>query len=76
MITNSDIAKQIDALMQEIYRQLEESVEMVKNKCSSEEHAAYKKAVGRIVSRIVFDALAPLYEKNPALKPPNWDDRT
>ena len=75
MITDVNIAKQISDLMLDVYRQLEESVEMVKKSCPPEEHAAYKRAVGRVVARIVLDVAEPLYEKNATLKPPNWDDR-
>lgn len=46
----------------------------VKAACPAEEYAAYKKATGKIVSRIVFDLLEPLYERNPGLKPPQWDE--
>lgn len=76
MISDGTIAKQISDLMLDVYRRLEESVGTVKKSCPPEEHAAYKRAVGKVVARIVFDVVEPLYEKNPALKPADWDDRS
>jgi hypothetical protein len=74
MITNSGTAKQISDLMVEIEQKLAKSMEVVKESCSSEEYAAYHKAVGKIVSGILFEVVEPLYEKNPELKPLGWDD--
>jgi hypothetical protein len=74
MILDADIAKQISELMVEIYRQLGESVKTVGRSCSPEEYAAYNKAVGKVVARIVFDVLEPLYEKHSSLRPPGWED--
>ena len=74
MISNANTAKQISELMLDLFRRIDESVAMVKATCSPEEAAAYQKAVGRVAGPIVMDVLEPLYEKNPTLKPPNWDD--
>ena len=73
MITNAETARQVRDAMLEVNRKLEESLKAVEESCSSEEYARYKKAVGKVVARLVFDILEPLYEKNPMLKPPNWD---
>jgi len=73
MISNPDIATKISELMLELFRQVDESVAMVKESCSPEEAAAYQTATGRVAGSIVMDVLEPLYEKNPTLKPPNWD---
>jgi hypothetical protein len=60
--------------MLDLFRQVDESVDMVRTSCSAEETAAYTKATARVAGYIVIDVLEPLYEKNPALKHPNWDD--
>lgn len=73
MISNRNIAKQVSELMLDVFRRLDESIAAVKDTCSPEEAAAYQKAVGRVVGPIVMDVLEPLYERNPTLKPPNWD---
>ena len=74
MISNTEIAKQVSQLMHDVFRRLDESVEMVKNSCSQDEAASYRKAVGKVIYPILFDVLEPLYKQNPDLRPPNWDD--
>ena len=74
MISNADTAKKISELMLEVFQRLDESVEMVQGTCPPEETARYKKSIGRVVGPIVMNVLEPLYEKNPSLKPANWDD--
>jgi hypothetical protein len=74
MISNGDIAKQISDLMLDIFRRVDESVEMVKATCPVEEALVYNKAVGRVAGPIVMDVLEPLYASHPSLKPSNWDD--
>jgi hypothetical protein len=74
MITNAETAKKVSALMLDIFHRLDESIVTVRNNCSSEEAAAYQKAVGRVVGPIVMDVLEPLYEQHPTLKPHNWDE--
>lgn len=73
MISNAVIAKQVSDLAHEFELKLQESLERVKEACPPEEYAAYKNATGKVVSRIVFDLLEPLYDRNPTLKPPQWD---
>jgi hypothetical protein len=74
MISDANIAKQISDLMLELFRRIDESVAMVRKHCPAGEAAAYQKAAGRVAGPIVMDVLEPLYEKNPVLKPHNWDD--
>ncbi len=74
MISDASIAKRVSELMYDFQLKLQESLEIVKLACPPEEHAAYKTAIGKVVSRIVFDVLEPLYDRNPTLKPPQWDD--
>jgi len=74
MISNSTLAKEISDLMHDIFQRLDESVASVSQICSPEEADEYSKAVGRIVCPIVMEVMEPLYERHPALKPPNWDD--
>ncbi len=74
MIYHPETAKQISDLMTDMFARLCDSCQAVREHCSPEEYAAYKKATARIASGIVFDVMEPLYEKNPSLKPPNWDD--
>jgi hypothetical protein len=73
MLSNADTAKQISEQMLEVFRRLDESVELVRGTCSPEEAATYCKSIGRVVGPIVMNVLEPLYEENPSLKPANWD---
>ena len=73
MISNVEVAEQVSELMLDIFRRVDESVFRVKETCPEAEAAAYSKAVGRVAGAVVMDVLEPLYEKNPHLKPPNWD---
>jgi hypothetical protein len=73
MISNADTAKKISELMLEFFQRLDESVEMVRGTSPPEETATYNKSIGRVVGPIVMNVLQPLYEKNPSLKPANWD---
>jgi hypothetical protein len=73
MISNASVAKQINELMLDLFRRIDESVATVKEQCPPEEAVAYQKAVGRVAGPIVMDVLEPLYKQNPSLKPLNWD---
>jgi len=74
MIDNPTVAKQISDLMMEMFTRLSDSCATVKEHCSAEEYAAYVKGTSKIAQGIVFGVMEPLYEKNPNLKPLNWDD--
>jgi len=73
MLSNSEVAKQVSELMLDIFRRVDQSVAMVKQTCPAEEAKAYSKAAGRVAGAVVMDVLEPLYDRNPALKPTNWD---
>ena len=74
MISNSETASKISELMLEIFNRVNESVAIVKETCTVEEAAAYRKAAGRVAGPIVMEVLGPLYDKHPSLRPQNWDD--
>jgi hypothetical protein len=69
MITNPNIAKYVSELMLDIHNRLDESVARVNETCSPEEDAIYRRAVGRILGRILLEVLNPLYAAHPSLKP-------
>ena len=71
MIDNPSVAKEISDLMMDIFSRL--STETVRAQCSEEEYNAYIKGTSGIAGSIVLDVMEPLYEKQPHLKPPNWD---
>jgi len=57
MIRNHKVAKEIDDLMLELYRQMQESIDNVKITCSDEEYQAYNQAVGMVVGTILRQVL-------------------
>jgi hypothetical protein len=69
MLTNPETAKQVSELMIGIYREVEKSLETVKNTSSPEDFAAYHKALKNLMCGIVMDVLGPLYKDHPSLKP-------
>ena len=74
MLSNPDVARQISDLMMDIFTRVHESVEMVQETCGADEAGRYGKATAKLVGAVVMDVLEPLYEKNPSLKPSNWDN--
>jgi hypothetical protein len=51
MISHADTAKYVSDLMLDISGRLDESVGIVKRSCTSEEEAAYRRLVGRILEQ-------------------------
>jgi hypothetical protein len=74
VIKNDKVAREINDLMLELYRQMQESIDAVKITCSEEEYRAYNRAMGMVVGTILRQVLEPLYRDNPALKPHGWDE--
>jgi hypothetical protein len=73
MITDSNTARHVSALMLDISGRLAESESIVKETCSSQEDAVYRRAVGRILANILLEVLNPLYAEHPSLKPPGME---
>ena len=74
MIEDQKIAEQVGRLILDGYSRFEDSMKLVEANCSAEEFSKYKCAVGKVTTSILFNLLEPLYEAQPALKPPGWDD--
>jgi hypothetical protein len=73
MIDNPSVAKEIGNLMMDIFTRLSASCETVRTQCSEQEYNAYIESTAGIAGSIVLNVMEPLFEKHPALKPPNWD---
>jgi len=73
MISDATIAKSISDLMLEIGGRLNDSVAEIRAKCSYEEFAIYRKAVGVIMAEILLQILNPLYSRHPSLRPPGFE---
>jgi len=73
MISHADTAKYVSDLMLDISGRLDESVGIVKTACTSEEEAAYRRSIGRILGNILLEVLNPLYAEHPSLKPAGFE---
>ena len=73
MIHNRDVAKRVSELMLDCSTRLNESITLVRDECDPEEFKAYRLAVGKVMAEILLEALNPLFEVHPELKPPGWD---
>lgn len=69
MIRDARTAKEVSDLMIECSGRLDGSIATVRDRCSPEEFAAYRRAVGRILSEMLLEVLNPLYAEHPSLKP-------
>jgi hypothetical protein len=73
MLTNTVVAADAIKLLTQATDTLLESMRLVKSNCDPEEYAAYKRAVGRVVSEMLNELVNPIYDQNPSLKPSDWD---
>jgi len=69
MIRDETAAKAISELMLEVGTSLDDSVRMIKERCSPEEFESYRRAVGKVMGSMLLDVMNPLYELHPELKP-------
>ncbi len=73
MIRNREVAQEAINLVTDAKDTLLKSMMLVESTCGSREYAAYKKAIGRVVSTMLDEIVTPLYEQNPLIKPEGWD---
>jgi hypothetical protein len=69
MIEKGDVAQQISSLMLEVSEQINQSVLLVKNECTTEEFASYRKACAKVMGYILLEVLNPIYAAHPEIKP-------
>jgi hypothetical protein len=69
MIANRKVAAQIEALMRDVSRQLNESIRLVRDLRPDNEFQAYRRAAGFIMGRIFTDIMRPIYKTHPQLVP-------
>jgi hypothetical protein len=74
MISETDVARQIAAVMLDAFNRIEDSCELVTRSSPEPEAAAYRNAVDHVIQSIVLDVLEPLFNCHPELKPEHWDD--
>jgi hypothetical protein len=70
MIRDHDIAKQLIDTLDDCSERINETIRLVKEKCSDEEFQSYRKAAGFVMGYIYTDVVASLYKEHPDLEPP------
>jgi hypothetical protein len=71
MILDANLAKELDAILQGVFRALDESAALVRERSDSEAEA-YATAVGEVFMCIYHEILDPIYRDHPELAPPSW----
>lgn len=78
MIKNRDLARQVIDALDESSSVINESIRLVKERCTEEEFVAYRKAAGFVIGYLYTDVLAPIFKQHPDLEPeelkPPFDD--
>ena len=69
MIRDKAVASEVSKLMLDYGAKLDESLHIVKERCSPEEFTEYRKVVGKILGEML-DVMNPIYIQHPDLKPP------
>ncbi len=73
MIIDTVVAEKVSELMLNISGQIDSSVALIRDSCSSAEFESYRRAAGRVMGEILFEILNPLYAEHPSLKPPGFE---
>ncbi len=71
MFTNQSIAAEVNNVVREVCRQLDESVARVDTQ-TPEEVKKYRIAVAKIFDLISAEIFEPLYKDHPEIAPPIW----
>ena len=69
MIEKGDVAHRISSLMLEVSEQINQSIWLVKNECTTQEFDAYRKACAKVLGHILLQILNPIYAAHPEIKP-------
>ncbi len=70
MISNKDVAKQVEQTMRQCSSALNESIRLVMERCPEEEFKRYRRAVAGIMADIYLEVRRPIHERFPELEPP------
>ena len=70
MISNKDVAKQVERTMRDCSAALNESIRLVMEKCPEEEFKRYRRAVGGVMAEMYLEVMQPIHQRFPDLEPP------
>jgi hypothetical protein len=71
MITDPNVAEQINSLMLDLTSRINESVATVQMRCPETEFKTYRLAAGKVLGEILLEVLNPLHELHPRLRLPD-----
>jgi hypothetical protein len=71
---DKQIASDVNELMLDYAKKLDESLRLVMENCSEEEFKRYREAVGNIMTTMLLDVMNPIYAEYPDLKPAALSD--
>ena len=69
MIKDKEVASRVSDLMLELGAKLNESLVLVKERCTEQEFKAYRTVVGKLMGEMLLEVMNPLYVSHPDLKP-------
>lgn len=69
MIEDERIAQEIVAALIDCSSKLNESIRLVRQKCTDEEFQKYRKGTGFVMGYLYTEVLAKIYRKHPQLEP-------
>jgi len=71
MIRDEEIARQAVELASQANRLLNDSLALVRSKCSIEEYEAYRRGIAHVTGPLFFLVMEPIYCAHPSLAPPD-----
>jgi hypothetical protein len=70
MIKDQAVAREVSQNALEATRLLNESVHIVRDRCSEAELIEVRRAVGKAMGEILLSLLNPIFKEHPTIKPP------
>ena len=70
MLSNKEIAREVEAAMRQCSSILNESVRRVMNTCPEEGFNKYRRTIGAIMGEICLSVMQPIHLQYPDLEPP------
>lgn len=73
MIKDKEVSRHVSDVLLRYSAELNGSIAYVQDHASEEESLAYRRAMAKIMGKILFEGLNPLYRDNPELKPDGFE---
>jgi hypothetical protein len=70
MLSNKEIAREVESAMRQCSGILNESIRRVMETCPEEEFKAYRRTVGAIMADVYLNVVQPIHQRYPDLEPP------